>query len=64
MLSKPAKFILGIAAFVYVAAALTIWLLMSFDLGSWATFIPLALTAVSLLVTRLMKRGKMRNDEA
>lgn len=50
MISLQAKIILGILAFVLVASALTIWLVLAWGNGAFAMLTPLALAGALALV--------------
>lgn len=59
MISLQAKIILGIVAFVIVASALTIWLILAFGHGFLAIAVPLAMTgALALLAYTLIAKSK------
>lgn len=50
MISIQAKIILGLVAFVIVASALTIWLVLAWGNGTFAMLTPLALSGALALV--------------
>lgn len=63
MLSIQAKIILGILAFVIVASGLTIWLILAWGNGFFATLAPLVVAAVLLVVTKLVMRREMNDSK-
>ncbi|WP_224815143.1 hypothetical protein [Hasllibacter sp. MH4015] len=56
MIDLRAKILLGIFAFVIVASALTIWVVLALGGGTIPVLVPLVLAALLLLVTRRMTR--------
>lgn len=60
MLSIQAKILLGIFAFVIVASALTIWLILALGNGPVATLAPVVMALVVLMISRSLLRGGRR----